>query len=127
MQQFEERDRNEREHDAADPREVAGVDALKGLRQYPDAEQTHDEQRAGGDRLRISPSRAPALPRDERDRAEQQEEPQEELVRARERGERPRDLREGARALQEAVEVSPRRWDREAPPAAEAEHGVDHH
>src|SRR5476649_513920 len=40
-------DLNEREHDAADPREVAGVDALQGLRQYPNAEQTHDEQQIG--------------------------------------------------------------------------------
>ena len=45
--ELEERDRHEREHDAAHPREVPGVDALHRLREDPEAEQPHDEEGAG--------------------------------------------------------------------------------
>ena len=102
---------------------------MQRLREDAEAEQADDEQRARPERRRGSARTARQPCRQhERDHAEQQEEPQEQLLRrARATGIGQRSCCEQAGPLQEAVDVRPRRRDREAAPAAQVEHGVEHH
>ena len=95
----------------------------------PEAEQRDDEQRArrGATCGRRAPRASPATSKNAIT-AEQQEEPQEELLRrARARGSASGAVAARPARLQEAVDVRPRRRDRKAAPAAQVEHGIEHH
>ena len=107
----------EPERDAARPCEVGGVSALHALRDEPDAEERDDEEHAGAERRRLPTHAAHAEDEEQRGGGDQQEEPDRELGRAGEVGERPPHLEEVAAALQEPLELVGVGRDGE-PPAA---------
>ena len=96
-------------------RDVVGVGPLQGLRQQPEAEHAHDEHRArpasvGG----RAPGDPPAHEHHGEHGCDQQEEPQGELARATAATGTATVARRARRLLQEAVEVAPRRRQRQA-------------
>ena len=101
----EQRERKQAERHAAHPGEVRGVHSLQGLREGAETEQRAHQQRPRRERIAIGAHRAPAGENQEPDDAEQEEEPQEQLLRSRGRRDRPPQLLQEARALQEAVDV----------------------
>ncbi len=79
----------EAERDATDPCEVRGVHALDRLRHDPDAEPRDDEQCAGAHRFGFGAHSADGREHQERDGRQQRVEPQAELLRGRQRRQRP--------------------------------------
>ena len=94
---------------------------------HPEAEERDREEDA---RL-VAPAVPLHVPRADGDEghhaAEEQEEPDEELARRRERGHRPLRRNDRPGSLEEAVEVIPGWWDGQLPTTPQVEHRLEHH